>query len=135
MDINGGGGGSRKILRDGSNKHLASRDTVGHPLSISSVRRLAVWAIAFSSTPVQILMRWSCRSRALFATCRSISPLSTPPLSKTFVQRCSNFAFGQCAGSMTELFAHSLTALTLRLDYSRLKKLVSTIDRPRDKDG
>jgi putative ABC transport system permease protein len=38
---------------------------------------------------VQIPMRWSRRSRALFATCPPISRLSTPPLSKTFVQKCS----------------------------------------------
>ena len=43
----------------------------------------------FIHTFAPILMRWSRRSRASFATCPPISRLSTPPLSKTSVPKCS----------------------------------------------
>ena len=57
--------------------------------STTPLNRVRCSAAAFSSTPVQILIRSSRRSRELFATCPRINPLSAPPRSKTPALKCS----------------------------------------------
>ena len=49
---------------------------------------IATLAVAFSSIPMWILIRWSRRPRGSYAICPPTSPLSAPPRSKTSARKC-----------------------------------------------
>jgi len=61
----------------------------------SPLKRVQSLAAASSSTPAQVLILSSRRSRRSFATCRSTNPLSAPLPSKTFPRRSSHSGSSQ----------------------------------------